>query len=281
MSEQRSRLDPERTPPEIDLDLPNVTKQNWKSAEIRDVWADPLESFVADRRQAAKSSLTDPDHAREMLRWAVPSGRATQFEDSLPDRLQVAVDDDGDTAMFALTSEESDVSSEAVLRGDVSNDDELALQGVPDCCREAYQRHQAAGNADPIVEIAKNTPSTVERGGELVVESPYPILNPLWAFQGWNFIDFYPCSFECERAREVATSVGTRLREMGSGRQAEATFEFLAQPTYWSGYHGLAHLKNAWCIGQYTTDERWHEQTIRFNGYHDDLGDVEEISFDE
>lgn len=281
MSDGSSALDPERSSPDVNLELPNVTKQNWKSAEIRDRWAGPLESFVAQRREVAKLSLTESDHPRQMLRWSVPSEQATEFADSLPDEIQTAVDDDGETAQFALTSEDRGVSSDAILADEVSSEEQLALQGVPDCCRAAYQRHRADGRTDPIVEIAKNTPSTTERGGEFVVESPYPILNPLWAFEGWNFVDFYPCSYECDEARAVAIAEGKSLRERGHGVAAEAAFEFLAQPTYWSGYHGLAHLKNAWCIGQYRTDDRWHEQTVRFTGYHEEMGDVADIDFDE
>ena len=274
-------LDPSRDEPDVTLDLPQVSKHNWKKKEIRDVWDEPLESFVQTGREVAVRALEDEDHPRTMLRRVLSSERASHVVSQLPDEIDVAREDVDDVTTLALAAPECSTDPETILDGEMSPLDELWYRGAPECCVVAYSEHRANGQTDPIAAIARNTPSTVERGGQLVVEDPYPILNPMWAFQGWSFIDFYPCSFECDHARHVASETGRIFREIGRGKVAEAAFEFLTEPTYWSAYHGLAHVKSSWCIGEYTTDDYWHEEIVRFNGYHDDYGDVESIQFDQ
>lgn len=272
-------LDPSRSDPDVTLDLPAVSKHNWKLTEIRDVWNEPLESFVRARREAAVAALQDADHPRTMLRRTLPTERASDLVSALSDEIGIARRDDGDVTTLALTAPDCQLEAATFLDREIGPPDEVQHRGVPECCATAYAEHWAGGQTDPIAAIARNSPSTVERGGELVVEDPSPILNPLWAFQGWSFIDFYPCSFECDHARQFAIETGRILRETGNGEHAEAAFELLADPTFWSGYHGLAHVKNSWCIGEYTTDDYWHEQIVRFNGFHEDLGDVESVEF--
>ncbi|MFC4451367.1 hypothetical protein [Halorussus aquaticus] len=272
-------LDPSRDEPDVSLDLPEVSKHNWKELEIRDAWDDPLESFVEGRREVAQRALLDEDHPRKTLRRLVPTERASDIVADMSEEIDVAraVDDDKTTLM--LTSPDCPADPETLLDWDVSPIDQMKYRGVPDCCATALTQHRANGQHDPIVAIARNTPSTEERGGELVVEDPHPILNPIWAYQGWSFVDFYPCSFECDRAREFASETGRLFREIGRDEAAEAAYEFLTEPTYWSGYHGLAHVKNSWCIGEYNTDDYWKEEVVRFNGYHDEVGDVSSIDF--
>jgi hypothetical protein len=274
-------LDPSRDKPDVTLDLPEVSKHNWKEQEIRDIWADPVKSFVENRGKVAQRALQDEDHPRVMLRRIVPTERVLDLIAELSDEINVARKDDDDVTILSMTSPDCSVASETILEEDIGPLDRLQYRGIPECCATAYRKHRTDGQTDPIAAIARNSPSTVERGGELIVEDPYPILNPMWAFQGWSFIDFYPCSYECEHARHFASETGRMFRELGEGKVAEATYEFLTKPTYWSAYHGLAHVKSSWCIGEYTTDDYWHEEIVRFNGHHDEVGDVDSIGFKE
>lgn len=272
-------LDSSRSAPDTTLNLPEVSKHNWKTKAARQLWQGPLEQFVRGRREVTRTALADSDHPRSVLWRTLPSGQSETFRQNLPARAEsTATTVDGTTTVVSTTPEAS-VTSETILERDAGPLDVIAERGVPDCCASAYERHREAGHDDPIAAIASDTPSTVTRGSELVVEDPHYVLNPMWAFQGWGFVDFYPCSFECDEARAVATETGRLFRQTGYGRAADAAFEFLTAPTYWSGYHGLAHLKNGWCIGEYTTDDYWHEQTVRFGGYHDDQRDVDSVEF--
>jgi hypothetical protein len=265
---------------DVELDLPRVSKLNWKTAPIRDAWKQPLASFVDARQTVAKAAVQDPDHPRRLLRRRLPADAVSSFRSELSDRVEVAVETDEEGATVGITSADCPLDPEVVVDQQVGPLDALHQRGVPECCAEAYQQHRANGQEDPVAAIARSSESTVERGGEYVVDDPHPILNVMWAFRGWSFVDFYPCSFECDAARAVATETGRVFREEGYGDVAEAAFEFLDTPTYWSGYHGLAHVKSGWCIGEYTTDDYWTEQTVRFNGYHQDRNDPDEIEHD-
>lgn len=270
-----TRLDPARDEPDATLDLPSVAKHNWKSKEHRDRWSSTLGRFSAAFDEALEAALVDDDHPRTALTRTLPTDDAFDVVSRLPDAVDVARETGDDQTTVALAGPDCPVAAEAILDGDVDPVEAQLARGVPECCAQQYDAHREQGLTDPIAGIARDTPSTVERGGELVVESPHPILNLAWSYLGWRFVDFYPCSFECDAAREVTTETGRLLRELDHGDVAEEAFEFVASPTYWSGYHGLAHVKNGWSIGEYTTDDYWHEETVRFNGYHEELAGSE------
>lgn len=268
-------LDPTRDEPDVSLDISSVAKHNWKSKEHRNRWSDRLGKFPRAFDRALEAALTDDNHPRTALQRTLSTDDALDLVARLPDEVTVAREtSDGETTVV-LTTSDCPVDAEALLANDVDPIEAMRARGVPECCAERYDAFRREGQTDPIAAIAENTPSTIERAGELVVENPHPILNLAWSYKGWRFVDFYPCSFECDHAREVASETGRLLRENGDGDIAEATFEFLAGPTYWSGYHGLAHVKNGWSIGEYTTDDYWHERIVRFNGYHEELADSE------
>lgn len=264
-------LDLTRDEPDVTLDLPTVAKQNWKSKEHRDSWDDQLGPFSSTFEQASVAALSDEDHPRTALTLSLSTEEVVDVLSELPDDVSVDRTTEGESTTLALASSDCPVDATTVLEGDLDPIEAQVIRGVPECCAEHYDDRRQAGQADPIADIARNTPSTTERAGELVVEDPHPILNLAWSYLGWRFVDFYPCSFECDAAREVGVENGRVLRDLDYDETAEAMFEFLAAPTYWSGYHGLAHVKNGWCIGQYTTDDYWHEEVVRFNGYHEEL----------
>lgn len=268
-------LDPTRDDPDVTLDLPSVAKHNWKSKDHRDEWSDDLGKFPRAFGRAAEAALTDDDHPRSALTRTLDTDDAFDLVSRLPDAVDVARKSGDERTTVALVGPTCEYDAQEVLDGDCDPVAAQTARGVPECCAEQYDADRERGLTDPVAAIAKRTESTTERGGELVVESPHPILNLAWSYMGWRFVDFYPCSFECDRAREVAVETGRLLRETGHETTAEATFEFLAGPTHWSGYHGLAHVKNGWCIGEYTTDEYWSEEIVRFNGYHEELAGSE------
>lgn len=268
-------LDPSRDRPEASLDLPPVDKHNWKSKAHRDRWSDALGRFPRAFDRALEAALLDPDHPRSALCRTLDSETAIDLVARVSDDVDVVREtSDGETTV-ALAAPGAAVPASGLLDADRDAVEAQTARGVPECCAEQYAAHAEDGHSDPVAAIARDTPGTTERGGELVVEDPHPVLNPAWSYRGWRFVDFYPCSFECDAARRVATENGRLLREADAGQTAEATFEFLAAPTYWSGYHGLAHVKNRWSIGEYATDDYWHEETVRFNGYHDGSEDTE------
>jgi len=261
--------------PDASIDLPTVAKHNWKTTAARDRWAGPLGAFPAAFERAAEVALTDADHLRRAIQRTVPAEAVRTIVDRAPDGVDVTRETRDESVTVAMVAPDAPVGAGALLAGDLGPYEALRVRGVPECCAERCAARRSEGRRDPVAAVAEATPSTSERADELVVEDPHPILNTIWAYAGWRFVDFHPCSFECDRARAVALETGRLLRAVGAGDVAEAAFDFVAAPTYWSGYHGLAHVKNEWCIGEYTSDDYWRERIVRFGGYHDASPDDE------
>lgn len=97
--------------------------------------------------------------------------------------------------------------------------DELfgALLGVPPCCREAYERFQAAAQAkqnDFVSLVLENTPGSI----------PYdPWVNYMAQYFGRSMLSFFPCTFRCAAASIAAKSTF----EMLAGCDAAWAHSFL------------------------------------------------------
>jgi hypothetical protein len=251
--------------PEVSLDLPNVAKHNWKSQEIRDHWQNDLARFTDAWDELVIEALLDEQHPRNVVTREVELGEGAEWVSQFPESIDTEVYT-GDNTQLVAAATTGTVDPEILVNGEVEKKTEQQLAGTPACC---------ASHSDDIVAVAENSPSCEERGGELVIENPKPILNQLWRYMGWGFTSFVPCSFSCDAAFQVAVRNGELLRELGYGAAADMMYSFLTSPAYWSGYHGLAHVKNGWSIGEHTTEEdNWQEQTVRFNGYHEELADL-------
>ncbi|WP_372611583.1 hypothetical protein [Halomonas sp.] len=275
MTDAASPLDPEREAPELTLDLPRVVKHNWKGTELRDYWSDYLGPFPAAFKQAKVDAVLDDEHPRKLTVDTWKAEDVPGLIGSLPDEVQFASQQRNQGTTIAIVNT-SKISPEAVLNNELDPILGMELQGVPHCCATAHHEDRQNGYEDPMASIARRTPSMEDRGGELVVESPHHILNTFWAYMGWRFIEFYPCSFECDRAADVASENGRLLREAGHGEMAEKVFKFIASPAKWSAYHGLAHVTNGYSLGEYTSDDNWIETSVRFAGYHAEKAEVPE-----
>jgi hypothetical protein len=247
--------------PDVELELPDVAKHNWKSQEIRDHWQNDLARFTDAWEELLVEAVCDDEHPRAVVTREFQLGEGVEWMADLPAQLDTAVYRGDHSQLIAAT--DGSEAAEKVVNGELDENMANHLRGIPTCC---------ASIGGDMVDAAKRSPSVSHRGGEIVVEEPHPILNQTWSYMGWAFTSFMPCNFECPDARQVAIRNGELLRELGYGDAADAMFAFLASPSYWSGYHGLAHVKNGWSVGEHTTEEdHWQEQTVRFNGYHDEL----------
>jgi hypothetical protein len=109
--------------------------------------------------------------------------------------------------------------AEAGLLLEEAGMDELfgALLGVPPCCREKYERFQAAAQAkqnDFVSLVLENTPGSI----------PYdPWLNYMAQYFGRSMLSFFPCSFRCPAANIAAKSTF----EMLLGCDATWAYSFL------------------------------------------------------
>lgn len=257
--------------PDSVIDLPSTSKHNWKSADIRDAWGiEPGNNILADTFKAA---VRNPEHPRHGYIDRIPHESAFEEMQKISSKsLQVSEISKAENSVLVAVTK-SEATARQLINAFEDNDyDEMAhIFGHPSCCTRHTSEWRNKGIHDPVYETACNTPSAEPRDDRSVIEvsDPHPILNVFWSYLGWQFIDFYPCSFECDTARSIAIKNGKLMREIGVGETAEELFEFLSEPASWSGYNGLTHVKNSHCIGSYDCDNRWDERRVVWIDDHD------------
>lgn len=250
------------------LDISPITKHNWKSLAAREKWKGPLDTCKRNAHQVQLLAAAAPTHPRQVARIDRSRLRDPDVIDTLVDHemtVEVAHDnafvarrDDAIAAEQACDAHTAD--AHAVL-GD--------LLGYPECCIDAYREHGPA-NEVPIYEMACHSENAVENPDDqsLLLESPDPLLNVIWQYLGYSFLDHIPCSFDCEQSRDLAAANGQSYRALGLGDEAEALWEFLATPTTWTGYHGLSNIRNGYLIGSTNTPAYWDEKTVVWQDDH-------------
>lgn len=266
---------------EIDCDsikLPDVSKHNWKSADIRDRWKTDgiVPGFQPLRETYELATLTD-EHPRKA--YVIPEPHSVETEEIVRltnEGLSVKEikTNEGNVLGIGINDFVTTKLESALKSNSLSELEELF--GVPTCCKNFSDGKRQADLHDPVYEIACNTPSSIVHEDDCAivrVEDPKPILNTFWSYLGWQFIDFHPCSYECENAYDVAVMNGKLMREVDIDGSPDALYEMLCQPASWSGYHGLTHVKNAHGIGSYDCDNRWDERKVIWIEEHDAKAD--------
>lgn len=254
------------------LDITPVEKHNWKTGNSRDFWED-IHDFGEILHKVKYRALLEDDHPRKVVKIEMEN-------QSLDEWINSVAEDDVKFKRIQegklLIAREGDLLEEVLDLIDETDEESVErmneLRGTPECCIEAASERREKGLEDPIYEAACASPSAELKDDDpehVVVKDPDPMLNTFWAYRGWKFIDHMPCSFECEASGEIAAKNGEIMRELGYGDEAEKMYGFLSQPAWWSGYHGLAHIKNGYCIGSYTTDDRWSEKQVTWVEEHE------------
>lgn len=240
-----------------DLQLQDVSKRNWKTAESRDKFDSALEACRREFSLVEILSVADPESERRAA--VFNDGEVstdTLFELVAEHGLGVAFGVRGRVAVGGKKS-----VAEAVLTAEEEGDhEELGrLLGYPECCVDAF-----SPGPTPVYEIACRTDSCEAREDResVVVKEPDALTNIMWAHRGWKFISHVPCSFECEHSAEIGRANGAHFRALGLGEEAELLWEFLSEPLTWDGYHGLSNVRNGYAIGSTNTPPYWSKKEV-------------------
>jgi hypothetical protein len=269
--------EPNRDVEQHSLDLPEVHKHNWKSADIRDNWETYFKCGENPLPEIFEDAVLDVSHPRNGYVTTIPSGEALSAAKNYDERglsfepLDAEIDDQ-ERAVIADTDHNA-----AKLKAAIKDDDFLQMAelfGVPECCRKHTEKWRQEGVYDPVYEVACNTPSAVATGDDnsvVEVQDPHNILNVFFSYLGWQFISFYPCSFECDHANHVAKQNGALMRDLDLRHEKTADYlwEFLGKRSIWESYHGLANVRNASCTGEYTCDTRWDKRAVVWKAEHE------------
>lgn len=265
------------------IEIDPVRKLNWKSKPNKQYWEELLMSFDRVYTEMKFRAVGDDDHPRRAALDTIPSDEAIDVATDASRRglrfREIMSGGDATTVVIAETADIADEIEE--ISGAATPEDRLELFphfGVPEEAVETAREFAEREINSPIYELACRTPSAEhgEDGHEVIVRNPHPILNVIWGYMGWRFVDFFPPHFEHDASREVAIANGRVLRELGYDEEAEALFEMLKAPMLWSGYNGIGHVKNPHCIGAYDLkDERWEEKRVIWRREHESLAEPE------
>ncbi|MFB6236946.1 MAG: hypothetical protein ABEH81_01110 [Halopenitus sp.] len=190
---------------------------------------------------------------------------------------------DPERITYAVIAESDDIADkmeEAELEFDEDEKHNTVgeLLGFPDCCRDFFDQEWLNGRIDPMYEITCNSGNAKrvesEFGDTILVEDPNPGACVMWRYFGLSFITHLPCSWDCEHAIDVGRERYRVMKEAGYEDAADAMYQWLSLPFQWSGYHGIADIKNRYVTGCSQTSSYWEKKTIKWGGDHEAGGQI-------
>lgn len=129
------------------------------------------------------------------------------------------------------------------------------LLGYPACCRKFFQRYW--------VEDRWIDTTSCMIGVEDKIE---PVNNILLRWLGLRFVSHLPCSFTCEKTRQIGEANYKLACEAGHEREASQLKEILSWPIEWSSLHGIAIITTPYFKLAVRTDSLPVKKVIKFAG---------------
>lgn len=267
------------------------TKTNWKTTSSKEMWEDMFPRIQRARNFAEWYSCIDEKTNRDAAiihvnntnreRWMKRVGeydlhfrdiRYSEPYNGFSHKHYPTSKDNPNRITYAVISPDEEVVERvkaAELQKLEKDKHEVVGKhlGFPKCCREFFLNDWVDGHIDPIYEITCNTDSVEKVDGDpehLRVTNAHPRTNIMWRYISLGFITHLPCSWDCEHSKDVAQERYRIMVENGFQEEAEALYKWLKLPMVWSGWKGIAHLKNKYAIGETSTSSYWSEKKIEW-----------------
>ncbi|MDO8663448.1 MAG: hypothetical protein Q7K28_01230 [Candidatus Wildermuthbacteria bacterium] len=163
--------------------------------------------------------------------------------------------------IYGVVSCSFEKAQEFVLASQKDSPDHMKigeLLGYPSCCLKFFDRFWVKGEFDPIFSEAerskgaktkigltpniKGIPSPMVKA-KIVTLKAFPEVNIALRYFGPRAVPHLPCSFTCEKSRELSKKF---LKFMPSKADL---LSFLAEPMVWDGYKGAAVINTKWFQG--------------------------------
>lgn len=297
---------------ETTMEIEPYIGENWYSAEPREQWAELKRRMRYLKGEAEWRSVIDDDTDRKaaiiylnhsnMERWVDRAGehelrfepiRYTEPYEGFSHTHYPTDPDDPERIVYAAIGENQDVvdkMKEAEKNMESADKHEVVgeLLGFPSCCRDFFNDvwlgegglngvDMSEGRRDPIYEITCNTPSAERRyynedEETIVIKDGSPWNNIMWRYFGIGFLTHMPCSWECEKAEEVAIERAWIMNELD--REAgQAMKEWLDMNQKFTSHNGIATVTNGLMKGQTQTDTYFNKKRILWNEEPDPVGE--------
>lgn len=283
-------------------DIQNIAKQNPKTTGARDYWSRYLRDFsLTILPMVVGKAITNGEHPRNAAVVGIDpshdeqiSGTLSSWGLNVEETNQTISDSDFnrlasypntpilgdpeslhssiyDVPVYIIHNNYVDDDFKEQLKDDSENSLRNVADafGIPDCCTDALVERISKNIGDGIYHAACHTSTTTENGTRtnVSISSGNPLLNTMWRYHGWSFLQYTPCSFTCDNAGEMAKLNYETIHDI-DGEIADALLAWLDMNTSWSAYHGLTNIKNSYFIGSYTTDEHWTKKTTVWGTKH-------------
>lgn len=293
-----------------DIVLDPVIKSNWKTKGARDYWSGKLSTFISLVPEFVRAVVNDPSHPRDAFifdstedaqrKFKVNAGQDTtvltnkEAREDRPYKLftsytnAVSMIDGGLSQNYLIVAKNPTVADEVstlLYTNDLSSEENYQTLaghfGYPQCCADKHWESCHHEQHDPTYKTACDTQSTEAVEDEeqrVVTRHPDPFLNPIWRYHGFRFSYHLPCSYECEQSGQLARTNYEIYKDIAGAKRRDAVdamLSWLSLPTYLSVYHGLTHIKNAYAIGSYHTDNHWEEKELRWIREHSEKPELE------
>jgi len=267
------------------------TKRNWKSLDHKKTWYDVMPRMKRARNFAEWYSCIDPDSDRQGAiihvnnynreKWMKRIGehnlhyrdvRYTEPYNGFSHKHYPTDERDPERVTYAIVSPDKSVVEkmyEAETERNTHDKHDIVgkFLGFPKCCRNFFLDDWVNGHIDPMYEVTCNTEDVTKVDGDpnhLRVEDAHPRTNVMWRYLSLAFITHIPCSWDCEHSKDVAQDRYRIMVENGYQDEAECLFKWLKEPMVWSGWKGIAHIKNRFVTGETSTSSYWEEKTIEW-----------------
>jgi hypothetical protein len=115
------------------------------------------------------------------------------------------------------------------------------LLGYPKCCCEAFQKNWNAQKVlDPCYEAALNTKHSKQIQNAVYLDGN-GLTNVMLRYFGVKVIPFFPCSYDCKEALEIA-KVWQSVMETMDADATKTAVDMLNQPLTWSMYKQIIYI---------------------------------------
>lgn len=267
----------------LDFELPEFVRISWVSDPARALWEPRLQAITRAWREiewrtvaegvrrcavtsvspeqlietsaaCAGAGLTTLPFVMEGVSGASYSNRATKAEAGSPFVYRIVMGKPADVVEFKRAWEDSDQAAIG------------SMLGHPDCCHAFFHDVWVEeGMGDTTWPMARRTKEPGEGEQTIEVSGP-PQNNILWRWMGVRPVSHLPCSFECEKTRELADRYIEIGREHGFEEEMDWMLEVLGWSVEWSALHGLAEIKTPILKVVTSTDATAGKYVVRRRG---------------
>jgi len=272
----------------VALDIVPFTRTIWKTESKENLWQDRLNRISSMFTQAEYLTVkngyrdvatihVDMDNGLDILsRIAVdglvflPIAVSAKYQGF--SHRHIAPAPNQDRFIYGVLARDKDTAMKFKIASNDPNKVHLEvgrMLGYPECCTIAFNDRWKRGKIDPMWETAiatgtKEVSEPMEDEGYVhyITIKPYVECNQLLRYFGIRLTSHLPCSFQCNRTKDMAWYWKDTMRSID--RKAYLwLIKLLSMPLEWNAYRGILQVNTNLFLGVTTTGYTEDKYIIR------------------